>query len=222
MADQPVRGRTLGRHLAPTVALSAAGALLAVSFLFPYWNLTLVTPSHPSGLRLVSYLAHVEGPLDAVLESAGRPIAARRQALTQLERSLVAATVTVICLLVVSATLVRSRWAALLSFPALCFPMIAVADTSRWLDSMAAGVSATQGALPAAAPLLPFGILAGGGVLLETRPGAGLLLAVAASVTVVVGLWLHRKAYRAAGVAGATSERERAPQRGSRLGSGAL
>lgn len=179
----------------------------------------MVTSDHPRGLRLVSYLAHVEGPLDPVLESAGRPIAARRQALTQLERSLVAATVTVICLLVVAATFVRNRWAALLSFPALCFPMIVLADTSRWLDSMVAGVSATQGVLPAAARLWPFGILAGDGVTLDTRPGAGLLIALAASATVVIGLWLHRRAYQAAGDAGAM---EQAPRRGSRLGRGAL
>lgn len=219
MAAQPSRVESRGRRLAPTVALSAAGALLAVSLLFPYWNLTLVTPEHPRGLSLVSYLAQVEGPLDAVLECAGGPTAVRRQALTQLERSLVAATVTVICLLVVAATFVRNRWAALLSLPALCFPMIVIADTSRWLGSMAAGVSAAHGELPAAAPLWPFGVLAGGGVSLETRPGVGLLIALAASVTVLVGLWLHRDAYHGAGEMGAL---EGEPRRGWRIGNGAL
>jgi hypothetical protein len=185
------------RSLGPTVALTGAGAMLAISLLLPYWELTLVTADHPEGLKLVSYLARVEGPLDAVLASAGQPGAAGLQELFQLERSLAIATVTVICLLVVAATFVHNRWAALLSLPALCFPLIVIADSARWLVSMVAGISATSGPLPPPAPFALFGRLSNGGVSLETRPGCGLILAVAASLMVIAGLWLHRNTYRA-------------------------
>jgi copper chaperone NosL len=194
MPSQSQRARF--RYLGPTMALTAAGAMLAISLFLPYWELTLVAADHPQGLRLVSYLAHIEGPLDVVLASAGRPAAAGLQELSQLERSLAAATVTVICLLVVAATFVHSRWAALLSLPALCFPLIVIADSARWLGTMVAGISGTSGPLPSLSPLALFGRLVKGGVSLETRPGAGLILAVAASLTVIAGLWLHRNAYR--------------------------
>lgn len=170
--------------------------MLALSLFLPYWEMTLVTPAQPGGLRLVSYLGHLEGPLDVVLASAGTASHARLQELAELERSLAVATVTVICLLVIAATFVHSRWAALLSLPALCFPMIVIADTAQWLRSIVGGIIAASGS-PADPPALPlFGRLALAGVSLETRPGAGLVLAAAASVTVLAGLWLHRNAYK--------------------------
>ena len=170
--------------------------MLAISLLLPYWELTLVVDDHPEEVRLVSYLAHVEGPLEMLLAGTGKPGAAGLKELSLLERSLAVATVTVISLLVVAATFVRNRWAAMLSLPALCFPLIVVADSARWLRSMVAAIAVTPDALPPPSPLALFGRLALGGVSLETRPGSGLFLALAASLTVVAGLWLHRGAYR--------------------------
>src|SRR6185436_3868202 len=87
------------RGWAPTLALAAAGAMIASSLFLPYWKMSMITPRHPRGLHLVSYLDHVEGPLDAVLASAGRAPAARRAQLSELERSLPVATATVVGLL---------------------------------------------------------------------------------------------------------------------------
>ena len=187
-----------GRHLAPTLALTSAGTMLAISLFFPYWGLTLISPEHPGGLRLAFFLAHVEGPLPAVLATAGSPHDERLHELSELERSLGVATVTVICLLVVAATLVRNRWAALLSLPALAFPFIVVADSTRWLASLVGAICAANGSLSQSPTLRVFGRLAIEEVSLETRPGAGLLLAAVASVVVIGGLWLHRRAYKAA------------------------
>ncbi len=169
------RARRRARYLAPTLALTAAGVMLAVSFFLPYWKVRVVTASQPAGLQLVSYLGHVEGPLDAVLAGGAASRDARLRELSELERSLLVATATVICLLVVAATFVHNRWAALLALPAWVFPVIVVADTARWLQGIVSGAGAR---------------------VVETRPGSGLLLAATASAAVVGGLWLHRRAYK--------------------------
>lgn len=193
---RPARATQRARCWAPTVALTAAGLMLATSLFLPYWKMSMATPSHPAGLDLVSYLDHIEGPLETVLASAGRSTDARLRELSELERSLAVATATVICLLVVAATFVHNRWAALLSLPALAFPVIVVADTARWLRPIVSALSAAAGASGPPPTVLLFGRIAWGETVLETRPGAGLFLATAASITVIGGLWLHRRAYK--------------------------
>jgi len=178
--------------------LTAAGTILALSLFFPYWRLTLVSPEHSGGLRLAFFLSRVEGPLPAVLATAGSPHGERLRELSELERSLAVATVTVICLLVVAATMVRNRWAALLSLPALAFPFIVVADSTTWLGTLVDAIATATGSPHPPTGLALFGRLAMAEVSLETHPGAGLVLAAAASLAVLGGLWLHRRAYKAA------------------------
>jgi hypothetical protein len=201
------RQRRSDRYLAPTVALTAAGVLLASSLFLPYWELTLVTSSEPEALRLVAFLDRVEGPLERVLAASGSPSDGPLAALSQLERSLALATGAVISLLVIAAVFVRNRWAALLALPAFCFPAIAVADTARWLRPILGGLAAEAGAPAAALPWAAFGRLAVGGTTLEIRAGAGLWIAIGASFTVAAGLWLHRRAYKP----GLADESARAP-----------
>jgi hypothetical protein len=180
--------------LAHSAALTAAGGLLAVSLFLPYWELRLVTPAHPGPLRLVAYLGHLDGPVEPVLAAAEVPSARPLLLLSELERSLALATGTVICFLMVAAALARRRWAALLALPACCFPLIVVADTARWLAPIVEGLTAAAGA-PADAPsLLPFCRLVMSSTMLEIRPGAGLALATVASLVVVAGLRLQRRA----------------------------
>lgn len=184
------------RYLAPTVALTAAGVLLAGSLFLPYWELTLVTRSEPDALRLVAYLDRVEGPLEQVLSAAGSPSDGPLAALSELERSLALATGAVISLLVIAAVFVHNRWAALLALPAFCFPAIAVADTARWLKPILDGLAAEAGVPAGALSWAAFGRLASDGMTLEIRAGTGLWIAVLASVAVAAGLWLHRRAYK--------------------------
>lgn len=169
-------GPTRTRFRAPTLALTASAALLAVSFFLPYWELRVTSPAHPDGLRLVGYLDHVEGPLELMLDDAATA-SLRRGQLDELERSLTAASAAMIVLLVVAAALVRNRWAAFLSLPALAFPIAVVADTQRWLR-----------------PILGSRVALGDAVL-ESHPGPGLWVAAVASLSVAGGLWLHRRAY---------------------------
>jgi hypothetical protein len=130
-----------------------------------------------------------------VLALRGGPGAARLADLAELERSVATCGVAVACMLVVSAIFVRNRWAALLTLPAIVFPAIVVADTAHWLRSLL-----DDAAVSAAAPGQPvwqlFGRLASDQMVLETRIGSGLLVAIAASLAVIAGLWLHRDSYR--------------------------
>jgi copper chaperone NosL len=184
---------TQAQYLAPTLALGAAGALLALSMFFPYWQLDLVAVEGSAGLRLVSYLDHLEGPLEQVLAQARKPLDAQLRDLSKLEQSLGVATTTVICLLVAAAAFVRNRWAALLTLPAVVFPLIAIADTYRWLGPIVAGVAESAG--EGAARSVLFGRRSFGATVLDLRPGWGLYLAIASALTVVVGLWLHWWSY---------------------------
>ena len=195
LASAPPASR---RSRAPTIALGLAAALLAISLLLPYWTLTLVTPDHPEGLRLHSHLGGLEGEAAAVLELGGGPGAARLADLAELERSVATCGVAVACMLVVAATFVRNRWAVLLTLPAIVFPAIVVADTARWLRSLLDEAAASGDASGPPVWAL-FGRLTSGDMALETRIGSGLLVAIAASLTVVAGLLLHRAAYRQTG-----------------------
>ena len=189
-----------GRYWTSTLVLIAAGVMLAISFWLPYWNLTLVTPGKPQGARLVSYLNHLDGPESVLLNGGGAGKAGLQSGIRELELSFAVALVTAFCLLGLAAVLVRNRWAALLALPPLCFPLIVVADTTRWLVSVVAVLSGTDDLLRSPPTFLLSDRLVAGGVALEIRPDAGLLLAIASSITVLVGVWLHRKAHRLAAV----------------------
>jgi hypothetical protein len=152
--------------------LLACAALFATSALLPYSSLRFPGPPPTNKLELVFYLGHVEGPVADVLQNAHRLDDGSLRGLSQLERSLPIAGATVICLLLLAATLVRNRWAALLALPSLAFPWVVLADMRRWMR-----------------PVVRDSIV-------DTSPGSGLLLAAAASVAVLVGLWLHRRAYK--------------------------
>lgn len=151
----------------------AAAVLLTISFWLPFWRLTLTGPAHPEGIRLTPYLDDLQGPLQAALAEAGGLGDPLRGELAQLERSLDVALATVVVLLLAAALFAGKRWAALLAVPAACFPLIAIADTTRVLGHLEAG-----------------------SLTLAMRPGWGFLVAATASLTALASLWLHFQEYR--------------------------
>ncbi len=192
--------RTLkSRRLNPAArwTLVAAAALLMVSYWLPYWQIHLVTPGEPRGVKLVSYLGRLDGPLPEVLSAAGWPGSRRAEDLDALERSLSLALVVVVGMLL-SAASIRCRWTALLAVPAICFPFIVVADTAQWLVSILARLSPVPGPLHVGPAFLLLGRLAVAGATLDARPAAGFILAVCASMTGLGGLWLNRAHRRSA------------------------
>jgi copper chaperone NosL len=181
----------------PTVALGLAALLMVISTLLPYWCLTLHSPDHPAGLRVDAYLGHLGGDVAAV-EGLNREIGMRPLSETaELERSLSVTAMVVIALLVVAATYVRNRWAALLALPAVLFPATFLADLHYWLQRLGDDVDRAAplvGVVPPFAPPL-FGRGEVGPFTTLAAPGAGLMVSVVASLLILIGLWLHWRAY---------------------------
>lgn len=160
------------RHFPFARAQVAAAVLLAISYGLPYWRLTLTDPARPEGIRLTPHLDDLQGPIEAALAPAGG-LGDPRGELAQVERSFDVALATVVVLLLVAALLAGKRWAVLLAVPAICFPLIVIADTVRVLGRLEAG-----------------------SLMIEIRPGWGFLVAATASLTAIASLWLHFKEYR--------------------------
>jgi len=186
------------RYAAPTIALSLARIALLVSIFLPYWHMELIAPQYPEGLGVTAYVNRLEGnvrEIDSLNHYIGmRPLGEA----AKLERSLSIVALIALVLLVEGATYIHTRWAALVAIPAILFPAIFLGDLYYWLndfgqnlDPKAALSSSIQ---PFTPPILGTGMVG----QFETRAamGLGLQLAIAASVLAVIGLYLHRRAYK--------------------------
>ena len=177
------------QFLLPTLALGAAALLLVGSIFLPYWRMTLRAPQYPGGLRVDAYLNHLEGDVrevDGLNHYIGmRPLGEA----AKLERSLSIAALVVVALLVVAAIYIHNRWAALLTLPALLFPAVFLADMRYWLQAPLS--SSIQPFVP---PVLGRGVV--GQFATVAAPGSGLVMAAVASLAILAGLWLHRRAYK--------------------------
>ncbi len=186
------------RYLLPTCLLVIAAAILATSFLQPYWKMRLEAPQYPKGLHVTAYLNRLEGDvkeIDGLNHYIGmRPL---NDAAT-LERETSAMMVASVSLLVIGATFLHNRWAALLVLPVILFPIGFLADLHFWLanfgthlDPHAALSSSIKPFVP---PVLGTGII--GQFKTHARAGTGLWMATAASIVVLLALFLHRRAYK--------------------------
>lgn len=186
------------RYLAPTVLFLAAGVLLLVSAFQPYWKLTLHAPQYPKGLHITAYLNRLEGDvaeIDGLNHYIGmRPLGEA----ASLERSVSIIGVAVLALLILAAIYVHNRWAAFLTLPALLFPAIFLADLQFWLANFGQNLDPTAPLSSSVKPFIPPAL--GEGKIAQFRtvagPELGLWMAIGASVLILIGLWLHRRAYK--------------------------
>lgn len=182
----------------PTLALGLAAVLLIASIFLPYWKMTLLAPQYPGGLHVQAYLNHLEGDvreIDGLNHYIGmRPLGEA----AELERELAIAAVTVLALLVLAAVYIHNRWAALLALPAVAFPVGFLADLYFWLRHFGTNLDPTaplsSSIKPFVPPVLGRGVV--GQFATVAVPGPGLWLAFAAALIVLVGLYLHRRAYK--------------------------
>ncbi|HEV8240130.1 MAG TPA: cytochrome C [Thermoanaerobaculia bacterium] len=189
------------QYLLPTLALGAAALLLVGSIFLPYWRMTLLAPQYPHGLRVDAYLNHLDGDvreIDGLNHYIGmRPLAEA----AKLERSLSIAALLVIAMLVVAAIYIHNRWAALLTLPALLFPAVFLADMHYWLQQFGTHLDPdaplSSSVRPFVQPVLGRGAVGQFGTV--AAPGIGLVLAALASLAILGGLWLHRRAYKPLG-----------------------
>lgn len=186
------------RFLAPTACLALAAVLLIISIFTPYWRLRLMAPQYPGGLLVQAYLNRLEGDvkeIDGLNHYIGmRPL----EDAAQLERSLSIFAVASLALLVVGAIYVHNRRAAYLSLPALLFPVIFLGDMYYWLRNFGTNLDPTAPLSSSIKPFVPPVLGTGkvGQFATVAGPDVGLWLAFTASALVLVGLYLHRRAYK--------------------------
>ena len=188
----------LSDYLLPTAVLMLSALLLMTSIFLPYWSMKLVAPQYPKGLTVDVYINHLEGDVkevDALNHYLGMP---KLDEGGQLERSISMIAIVTIGLLLIGAVFIHNQWAALLALPVIAFPIIFLADLYLILYRYGHSIdpkSALGGAIDPFTPKI-IGVGNIGQFSTVSSLGPGLYLAFAAGIVVVIGLWLHRAAYR--------------------------
>jgi len=186
------------RFMTPTLLLGTAALLLVISIFFPHWRMVLLAPQYPGGLEVRAYLNHLEGDvaeIDGLNHYIGmRPLGEA----AELERTLAIGAVLVIALLVAAAIFVHSRWAAYLSLPAAGFPVFFLLDLQYWLRDFGTNLDPRAPLSSSIEPFVPPVLGRGtvGQFATVAYPGTGMILAIVASVLILVGLYFHRRAYK--------------------------
>ncbi len=195
-ADQRRRHRF--RYLAPAAVLLLAIVLIGISLFLPYWNLRLNAPQYPDGLTITSYINHLTGDvgeIDGLNHYIGmRPL----NEAAQFEKSVAVVGLIAMMVGLAVAILVHSRWAILLMLPTIIFPFFFLADLYYWMNKFGQNLDPTA---PLSSSIKPFTPpILGSGLVgqFETIAwaGEGLLLAFAASFLTMLGMFLHRRAYK--------------------------
>ena len=186
------------RFLLPTALLGVAALLLLISTFMPYWRMDLEAPQYPKGVELTVYVDHLEGDIgevDGLNHYIGmRPISDAGE----LERSMSFLAIVVVAGLVISSVFVHNPCALVLSWPAILYPVIFLADIWFWMRKFGHALDPLAPLSNIIEPFTP--PLIGRGEIAQFETNAiwenGLYLAFVASVLVIVGLVLHRRAYK--------------------------
>lgn len=186
------------RYTAPTVVLALARVVLLVSIFFPYWSMELEAPQYPNGLFVTAYVNHLSGDVvevDGLNHYIGmRPL----EEAASFERATAVWMIVAMFLLVEGAAVVRSPWAVALVLPVLLFPVGFLVDLQFWLHHHGQNLDPAAPLSSAVKPFTPPAL--GIGEIGQFRTiavlEAGWWMAAASSVLVVIGLLLHRRAYR--------------------------
>jgi hypothetical protein len=187
-----------GRYLLPTALLVLAAVMLLVSIFIPFWHMQLNAPQYPGGLHVTGYVNRLSGDVQEI-DSLNHYIGMRKlEEAAQLERSLSVMMITALSLLVLGAVFIHSKWAALLSVPAILFPVGFLVDLYLWLSYFGNNLDPTAPLSSSIKPFTPPVLGTGKVGQFETvaSAGPGLILAAAASGVILVALWRHRAAYK--------------------------
>lgn len=186
------------RYRIPTAAFLSAAILIITSIFFPYWKMTLLAPQYPGGLSIDAYVNKLEGDvreIDGLNHYIGmRPLGEA----AQLERTLSIGLISVISLLILGAIFIHTKYAAVLTIPAILYPAIFLLDMYFWmrmfglnLDPAAPLSSAVQPFVP---PILGEGMVAQFRTIAQVQ--SGFYLASLGSILIIIGLYFHRRAYK--------------------------
>ena len=186
------------RFLWPTICLLVAAGLLIISIFLPYWSLVLHAPQYPGGLVVHAYVNHMEGDvweIDGLNHYIGmRPLGEA----AQFEKSISIFAIISLALLIVAAVFIHSPWSLLLSLPAVFLPVVFLADLYYWLNNFGQNLDPNAALSSSIEPFTP--TILGEGIIGQFRTVAyadiGLLMASAASILILIGLFLQRRAYK--------------------------
>ena len=186
------------RFRLPIIFFLIAALLLIASIFFPYWKMTLQAPQYPKGLSITAYINKLTGDvreLDGLNHYIGmRPLAEA----AQLERSLSIAAVSVLSLLLVAAIFIHSKYTVLLALPAILYPFIFLGDMYFWLRNFGLNLDPTapfsNSIKPFVPPILGVGKLAQFVTIAQVQ--SGFYLALMASISILIGLYFQRQAYK--------------------------
>jgi hypothetical protein len=178
--------RAVLRRLNDRVLFALAAVALLVSLAVPYWEVTLLAPQYPGGLKVMLYLGP-QGLAGDVAEVNGLNHYIGMMQLEEaaiLERTIAPFGVTGLAVAAALAAVVRRRWTALLAGMVVIFPLVFLGDLAYWLwyfghhlDPTAALSSSIE---PFTPPVLGHGRV--GQFSVVARFGPGLYLAFAAAL----------------------------------------
>lgn len=182
----------------PSLLIGAAAMLLFVSIFLPYWQLTLMAPQYPQGLKTVMYVNRVTGDVEEI-DHLNHYIGMRPlEEAASLERASSVFMIIALALLTLTTIFVHSPMALFCAVPAIVYPAIFLADLYFWMRNFGLNLDPKAPLNKAVKPFVP--PLLGSGSVGQFKTTAvwqvGLILAILASVLVLVGLYYHRRAYK--------------------------
>lgn len=186
------------RYRLPAGLLLAAAVLLLISLFQPYWQITMFAPQYPDGLTVTTYVNHVGGQVsevDILNQYIGmKPL----ESAALMEKRFGVFLIASMALLVMAAVKIHSPFAALLSLPAVLYPLIFLVDLQFWMANFGLHLDPHAPLNLAVKPFVPrvLGVGYIGQFKSVALPCSGLDLAVCATLLVLAGLWLQRRAYK--------------------------
>ena len=185
------------RYGTPGFLLLVARVLLLVSLFLPYWHMELQAPQYPSGLHMTAYMNTLSGDV-AEIDGLNHYIGMRSlYEAAKLERTVGVFFMIAFVVMLELAAFIHTRWAALLVAPVALFPAVFLIDLHLWMRHFGLNLDPNAPLSNAVKPFVPTALGKGGIGQFVTiaTPGTGLLLAVGASVVLLLALFFHRRAY---------------------------
>ena len=186
------------RFVLPSLMLGGAALLLLISIFLPYWQLTLLAPQYPEGLKMEAYVNHISGDIDEI-DELNHYIGMRSlKEAAELERSLSILMIFALVLLVIGSIYTHSPFALVFTIPAILYPVIFLGDLYFWMQNFGMHLNPHAPLSSAVKPFVP--PLLGEGFVGQFKTiatwEAGLFMSVASTILIITGLYFHRKAYK--------------------------
>ena len=186
------------RFLLPSLVLAGAAMLLLASVFFPYWKITLFAPQYPGGLEASMYVNRLTGDIQEI-DGLNHYIGMKPMGdAAVLERTLSVFIVIGIALLLLAAVYVHSPLALILCIPAILYPAFFLGDLYFWMRNFGMNLDKraplSNSIKPFVPPLLGDGKI--GQFVTTASWEMGLYMSIAASMLMLVGIYLHRRAYK--------------------------